>query len=413
MKYILFKGVAALFSLTLALLLASVVLEVKRLRTSAAPVNEELARNRPAHADQRSKIEVIRDLRAEGIEAFPAVPGSWSFRYQPEGIPAGDRFFFPFTGISGVTTVQGIELDEYMIFVSDEYGFNNPPGLYRPDEVEVMVVGDSFARGEYVPPDSNAVACIRKTFPLTINLGCNAIGPWSMLGMIREYAKPMRPKFVVWCYYEGNDLMDIREERISYLTNYANPSYAQGLIARQDVIDTYFRQELNDRVAEEIQELGQQKQYNQPVSVTEGPLDWRRVVKLSRIRELLGLVRSGEVRELIKEYEQILSLARQQVEGWGGQLVFVYLPQWSSFQRLQRSQWMFENYREDILEIAGRLELPIIDVKERFLSEGDPLRFFPNRGPGHYTCDGYRVMGDAIEEKIRFTVNNRVGTGYP
>lgn len=398
MRFILKSGIA-LLSLILALLLASVVLEIMRSR-STADVGKEESRIRSVHADPRSKIEVIRDLRAKGVGVIAERPGAGHSRKGLDGILAGGKRIYPFTGISGVTTVQGIELDQYMIFVSDEHGFNNPTGLYKPDGVEVMVVGDSFVRGEYVSPESNAVAKVRATYPGTINLGCNAIGPWSMLGLIREYAKPLSPRVVVWCYYEGNDLMNIRDERLSHLTSYTDPDYAQGLIDCQPVIDDYFRRELNRRIAEEIRQIDHHHPDTDELGVAEDPLDWRRVVKLSRIRELVGLVRNREATEYIKEYEYILELARKEVEAWGGQLLFVYLPQWSSFQRLQRSRWMFENYRDDILAVVLRLELPLVDVYARFQAEGDPSRFFPYRGPGHYNCEGYKVMGDSISKKI-------------
>jgi hypothetical protein len=390
----------SLTSVVIALYAAETVLETIRL-----PVREAAIPGRaPAPKegfDTRSKIEVIRDLRARGVEAYPALPGSYCFRFFPEGIRTGQGVLYPFTGISRVMTVQGNELGQYLVFMSDEHGFNNPPGLYRPGDVDVVVLGDSFVRGEHVPPESNAVARVRAAFPKTIGLGSNAIGPWSMLGLLREYGAPLRSRAVVWCYYEGNDLLDVQDEGLSYLTNYIQAAYAQGLFDRQAEIDGAVRPLLEARLAAAPAHGGEAAEEGVAKDGSEAaPMSLARIATLSRIREILGLARGAHIDAAIADYERVLAEASRRVEGWGGTLVFVYLPQWSSFTPLQRSRFLFENYRGEILAAAKRQGLEIVDVGDAFRRTGDPLGLFPFRRPGHYNCEGYRIMGEAIANKL-------------
>jgi hypothetical protein len=60
-----------------------------------------------------------------------------------------------------------------------------------------------------------------------------------MLATLKEYAESLRPKVVLWFYFEGNDLKDLSNERRSpLLSRYLEPNeFSQRLSSRQDEID--------------------------------------------------------------------------------------------------------------------------------------------------------------------------------
>ena len=62
------------------------------------------------------------------------------------------------------------------------------------------------------------VALIRDRHPGTVNLGIGGNGPLMMLAGLKEYLAALRPRVVLWFYFEGNDVTkDLFRERRSAL----------------------------------------------------------------------------------------------------------------------------------------------------------------------------------------------------
>jgi len=159
--------------------------------------------------DTRTPLEVVIDLEQKGVVAFPFIS---PYNFTTAMPLLNNKEIFVLGGISNATTVYCNESGSYSIYESDEYGFNNPKGIWELDYLDIAVVGDSFAQGACVPPDKNAVALIRAIYPKTLNLGASGNGPLIELATIKEYLGAFKPKVVLWFYYEGNDLWDITPE---------------------------------------------------------------------------------------------------------------------------------------------------------------------------------------------------------
>ena len=138
------------------------------------------------------------------------------FRRQPFG-----HFTGTMSGgdLSYVFDVPDPDLLEYDVQY-DSRGFRNSEEFTSAD---VVVIGDSFVEGTYVPQDEliSGVLASRLGSPVA-NLGVIAYGPQQELAVLRRYALPLHPKTVVWVFFEGNDLKDaLRYEQI-----HANPGPA-------------------------------------------------------------------------------------------------------------------------------------------------------------------------------------------
>src|SRR5262249_14642133 len=111
-------------------------------------------------------------------------------------------------------------------------------GLWRATRMDIVALGDSFAHGACVPSNQSFIALIRDHYPATLNLGIDDSGPVTMLAMLKEYGGLFRPKIVLWFYYEGNDLKDLRREKSSpLLMKYLTGSFTQDLVTRQEQVD--------------------------------------------------------------------------------------------------------------------------------------------------------------------------------
>ncbi len=91
----------------------------------------------------------------------------------------------------------------------DRHGFRNDRDV---DSAAIAVIGDSFVEGAEVAAESTTTAVLgRLTGLRAVNLGQVQYGPRQERVVLERFALPLRPAFVVWLFFEGNDLDDLRE----------------------------------------------------------------------------------------------------------------------------------------------------------------------------------------------------------
>ena len=95
--------------------------------------------------DQRTKVAVVEDLRAESVDAWPTVTPY--MHLGSGGLMSNGGALYPLGGLSRVMTVVCNETGRYLVYESDEHGFNNPYATHRAEEIDLAIVGDSFAQG--------------------------------------------------------------------------------------------------------------------------------------------------------------------------------------------------------------------------------------------------------------------------
>jgi hypothetical protein len=340
--------------------------------------------------DGRSPFEVIHDLRSRGIRAYPAF-SSWVIRSPEDGRPSlllnsAKGELLPLAGVANVTTVLCNESGEFIIYQADEHGFNNPKGLWSADALQLAMVGDSFTHGACVPPNQNFAGVLREEYPAILNLGIHGSGPLAELATLREYLPPLRPKFVVWFYYEENDLLDlVTEQQNAILLRYLRPDYKQGLLQRQAEIDTGIAAYMDRGLA------------SSPSSAVGARLFT--VLKLTGVRAVLGLSQRADPNFFDYEsFGRVLAEAKRTTQSWGGTLYFVYLPGPSRYFS-PASKGQYDATRQRVLSVVGDHGIPIIDVLPAFAAEGDPRRLFVYPG-SHYNSSGYRVAASAVRDVL-------------
>ena len=371
----------------------------------------EAAKELGIRFDARGKLAVIADLRKKGIDAYPNISPSALLRTKENGNPkiVTGTEFLPLAGISNKVSVLCNEGGEYTVYENDEHGFHNPKGLWSTGRVDIVAVGDSYVQGFCVPSDKNFVALMRNRYPATLNLGMAGQGPLMMLATIKEYARLVRPRVVLWFHYEGSSLVFLKNERNSpFWMRYLQTGFSQGLFERQaetdHVLATHADAEMkgsgSSRKLEELfAKVGDPSQLLRQV---------RGIVKLSHMRHALGLtyrsddhesdqVVPGDLTPNVKDlFAQVLLEARTSVNAWEGKLYFVYLPAW-------RTNWaVTDEDKKDILNLANTLGFSIIDVHRVFQVQRDPLALFLLRMAGHYNVEGHRLVAETVLESIPF-----------
>lgn len=354
----------------------------------------------PDDFDRRNKLEVVMDLRMKGERAVPSIHPKTIIE---SSVQLGGRDVLPLGGISRRTTVFCNETGKYYIYESDEYGFTNPYGLYSSTATEIALIGDSFTQGFCAHSGSSYAELLRKDFPATLNLGNNGNGPLLELAGIREFLTRIKPRYVFWFYFEGNDIPDLSREIANpilkqYLTN---PNFSQDLMGNAEDYD----RALTEFAEKEISLESSRTKWSRLRK--EFPEKLRLWTRLWHVRALAGItnVKRGWVlrrwnndvteEEVEDSLEHILEEAKNTVSSWDGELVFVYLPSFYTFEFESEHPW-----RERLLKILKGNNIKIIDLLPKFSKERDPISLFNYRKDGHYTSEGNQLVKDEVKKYL-------------
>lgn len=348
--------------------------------------------------DRRSKIDVIMQLRGQGIEAYPVMRAKTLLEPAPDGklrSELGDDGFLPLASLPGSRVVSCNESGQWLVYDSDRHGFNNPDKAWDRAPPTALLLGDSFAHGSCVPQDRSIAAdLIRGRIP-AISLGVSGFGPLSMLAALREYGAALHPPYVFWLFFEGNDLTeDLPFERNApALTAYLDePLHRQNLIGRSGEVSERLKAYLDRKLIEAM------ARFDNP---QEKLLDF---LQLYHLRERfglgalsLGLAGHAELNEQAAYFERVLSQADRDAQAWGGRLVFVYLPESARFFAARQNGKLRLRLHDLALGAARKLDLPVIDIAGSFAQDTDPARFFVYPG-SHYNEAGYERVAREIED---------------
>lgn len=93
----------------------------------------------------------------------------------------------------------------------DQFGFRNPTNLVAWD---IVVTGDSFVELGYLAYEDLFTTLAGQRLGSRIkNLGVSTTGPISQTFYLKHYGRSPSTKIAVLCFFEGNDLEDLRRER--------------------------------------------------------------------------------------------------------------------------------------------------------------------------------------------------------
>ena len=123
-----------------------------------------------------------------------------------------------------------------------------------------------------------------------------------------------------------------------------------------------------------------------------------RGITLARLRTALGPLFSRH-RPNLSLFQGILRKSRDASSSWGGQLYFVYLPEYGRYASKVDSDAY--RYRGEVLSIVKDLKIPIIDIHTAFAAHPDPLSLFPFRLNNHYGPEGYRLAAQTIQLSLQ------------
>mgnify|MGYP001203335481 FL=1 len=357
--------------------------------------------------DERTTLEVIEELNQSGIKAYPNITPRKVFNLSEIEIVEeslktnnGENKIYPLSGISRTTTIFSNELGFFPIIETDEHGFNNPKGLYEKNEMDLMIIGDSFAEGINVNADENISSILRSIDSnlKIINLGKQGHGPLLEFATIKEYGQFLKPKIILWFYYI-NDISELEDIKLLWPSMFrylSEESFSQNLILKQKEVDYLLINYVEEKIKQEKIDILKQQKVNIKVLIPE-------IFKLLKLRLLFDYIVNPPNRvydqapeDMIKTFNDILQKTKKMISSWDGKLYFIYLPSFDLYSKNQE-----DINRETILNTVKTLQIPIIDIqKEVFDIHPDPISLFPFKMNGHYTVEGYNLISKIIYKRI-------------
>ncbi len=326
--------------------------------------------------DKRTKLEILNDLRTiDNKIQVPVTP----YKYINK-----NKSIFPLSGVSNSKTIFCNENGYYATYQSDRYGFNNPDDNWDSDEIEYLLVGDSFTHGACVSRPNDMGSVLRNLSKQSVlNLGYSGNGPLIEFATLREYMNS-NVKKVLWIYFEDNDLSGLHNEMSDkiLMKYYNDATFKQNLKFRQKEIDNLSVTFIN-------KEKSKSKIKND-----------KGILKV----ELINFIKITNLRVLIypppkltPKLKEILKLTKKFVNDNNSKLYFIYLPGYA------RYSTNYDNKSYNLVKnIVNQLDIPFVDIpKEVFEKEKNPLNLFPFKMNGHYTVDGYKKVSETIYKFTR------------
>lgn len=329
--------------------------------------------------DRRSLNEVYNDSKRVDEKIVISV--------SPENFLFETSNIFPLGGVSKSKTIHCNENGYFSSYMSDRYGFNNPDSEWDEDEIEFMLLGDSFTHGACVNRPNDIGSNLRKfSNKGVLNLGYSGNGPLTEYATLREYISP-KVKNVLWIFYD-NDLEElINELKSDNLKKYfIDTNYSQNLINQQNNIDELLNNFIYKKNIEKVkQNYSEVLQFLKLYQVR---------INVKSIFKDVHRYENDIAKDRLKE---ILSMAKVLTERNKSNFYFIYLTGYKNDKEDYK-----KNFFKDIKDIVKKLDINLIDIEESLLSlENDPKKLFPFNLPGHFNIFGYKKVSEKIYEAIK------------
>ncbi|HKU15984.1 MAG TPA: hypothetical protein VJQ52_16435 [Steroidobacteraceae bacterium] len=347
--------------------------------------------------DLRTKSEVVADLRAAGTEALPGISLGWPRQtFVRQQLPEG---LYPLSHASRAPIVECNESGRYLVWESDELGFNNPAGLVTGGKVAIAAVGASFTLGHCVPREASLIGQLRNRYGSVANFGLAGGGALTMLAAFREYVEPLRPPLVLWIMHPRTAATE-GEMADPVLSRYLEKGFTQHLWQRQAEIDALWRElsipmqyEFDRRSMLSIDAAASQR--------------FKGIPLLSQLRDRVSLGGGAGAPEPIDldPFIRSVHLAQASTKSWGGDFVVVIMPLYEEIVAHQLPPQLHHEHLAAMLHEAG---VPTIDAATFFARQPDVAHLYTMRINNHPNPQGFAELSAFVVTELEKSLPARL-----
>ena len=314
----------------------------------------------------------------------------------------------PLRGPINKKTLTCNEDGKMRIINNDKFGFKNPNSIYEK-KIRVFLIGDSFAEGECYDENSNISGILRNEFEInSASFGIGGAGPLMSLATLKEYGNYFKPEFVIYLYYEGNDMSELNSSKDTFLIKYIN-NFNQDLLNRTEEINEFFIEyenlaykafkkhteagynKFDENVMEEIENSKKRKK----IEIVKDFFELQKLKNLFLTKSFFGFKNTVDKKLFYKILEQM----KLEIDSWNGKLIVVYLPDWNRYYQ----KYSFAKYfhKKNVESVIKSLDLHYIDINEEFEKKEEPMNLYPFGLYGHFTTEGYQLVAENIFKNIK------------
>ena len=305
-----------------------------------------------------------------------------------------NKTLIPFRGPINKNSTSCAEDLIYRIYENDKYGFKNSNKIYEK-KINTFLLGDSYAEGLCENEKNDTAGHLRKMKFNTLNFGVTGSGPLLSLAVLKEYGLALKPKNIVYFYFEGNDLFDLEWEKNTYLINYLKPNFQLNYLKYSEEIKEFLNDAHEEKISLMKKFISEQK---------ESKKDDKKLIALTKdILELTTLKNIWRSKNLFSKKDLEMDLffdtlkkMRFETINNGGNFIFIYIPSWSRyFTKYNKNEVLF-NKKNEILNFLKKEKILFFDFENEISDSSDKKKYFPLGYMGHFNAFGYKEISNSI-----------------
>lgn len=384
-------GVLIIISIIYSTLVISDYILFKYINLLTVDINKEaqvIEEKRYHEQDIFLKKEAEKDgfipilLNPESFETFPVT----KFIEQYKILPLAPR---PYTKY--YLCNEGYGLPKY---VSDRFGFRNKDSIWDKEEIDIVLIGDSFTHGACVNEENSIQGLLSKKSYNVINLGTLGNGPMHMANISTTFIESIKPKYVI-LIIGPNDNSSDRD-------NIYNKFFPQ---KGSTYFENYSKNSKPKKISKELNKLYKEAYpfvYNlinnpaEKLNFFEGNI-FKRGYKYLTIPNIRKTINSYfiELSGLKYSTKLLINTIAEECENNNCEPLIVYLPSSNFWRPDQRSPKYLKNIKKYISSLPTKLTL--IDITEEIYK--NEMESYAIEGP-HLSPKGYKILVDNILRQI-------------
>lgn len=315
------------------------------------------------------------------------------FRHRPNSSFSGEVH-------GDLVKLYGIATDrKYHVDVAyDANGFRNTS---FSDQADIVVIGDSFIEAGLIPQEQTLPIRIASDLGVSVlNMGVSGYGPEQERITLERYGLPTNPKYVLWFFFEGNDLIDTGRFQFMKDRHEAKPDRKRKYRERSFVSNVLWAFAVRTQKPPTTDAEGARERHcRYERAIDEGLRD---------VYFAFDSAQDGEIEHLESVQEQILK-ARTASEKAGAQFVLVYVPvklrilrEFCEFEQGTLVEgWRPDDFPSQMADFAAREGIHYIDLIPALTTSARQGRspYFPD--DGHWNPLAHEIAAEVVVKRLR------------
>tara|TARA_A100001015_G_C15033912_1_gene734835 strand:+ start:2272 stop:3552 length:1281 start_codon:yes stop_codon:yes gene_type:complete len=360
--------------------------------------------------DARTRLEIYQSLKDKG-DYFPSLSPSIKLNN-----------LISLSNISNSNIIHCNETGIYDIWKSDRFGFRNDNIFWDQENLDIVLLGDSFAAGACVENHQNIAGNLIKNHNYkVVNLAMSGSGPLDQLAIFREYTKNLNSKFFVLVFYEGNDFksLNIKQAQNEILFRYLNnQNFSQNLIRKQNLLDKELKTHIS--IIEKDKKNSNLLNYKGNKNLFDH-FSFKGVFKFNTIRTILSEIFIDKFPYMTENrlftnnkykkdlFIKVIKILNNEVQKKNSKLIVVYMPAMerygekynkSSKLRLNKLNYIYDT----VIGILKKENVSYVDLRNNLFEKNNFIdnKLFPLNlaGFGHLSSNGYLAVSNSINEYL-------------